>query len=110
MKKSILFFTLLILFTAFSCKKTLTSCIQVDQDTYSVGEVVTLTSCSTNELSYDWRIKGPENAPESLKGWSDKVITNTFTIPGSYTVTLNTYSKFSFQGDNETSTKVLTIN
>lgn len=110
MKKTLLIFSILSISFLFSCKKQVTSCIDLEGYTFNTGTVVTFTSCSKNELSYDWRMTGPVGAPENLIGWSDKVITNNFTLPGAYTITLNTYSKFSLLGDNATTTLDFTVN
>ncbi|HIP35372.1 MAG TPA: hypothetical protein EYG85_00780 [Crocinitomix sp.] len=106
MKRVLLLSTFLI-FTSifFSCKKDLEACIESDKSSVSVGQSITFTSCSTGELSYWWEIKGPATAPENDKAWSDRVFTNTFSVAGSYTVSLKIYSDFSFQGEvKETST------
>ncbi len=71
----------------------------MDKTSASVGQTITFTSCSENELSYWWEIKGPDTAPENSKAWSDRVFTNKFTVAGSYTVSLKVYSDFSFQGE-----------
>ncbi len=94
----------------YSCKKELTSCIDLEGYSYNAGTIVTFTSCSKNELSYDWRMIGPEGAPENTKGWSDRIITNTFSIPGTYKITLNTHSKFSLEGEKKTVTLDFTVN
>lgn len=54
-------------------------------------------------------MSGPEGAPENDMAWSDIQFTHTFTIPGTYIVTLNAYSKFSFLGDVSTTTQTITI-
>ncbi len=108
--KKIIFFSLLSVLSLGSCKKELTSCIEMDSSSISSGQTINFTSCSENELSYDWRISGPVGAPENDKGWSDRVFSNTFTVPGSYTVTLNTYSKFSLLGENKTSSANFSVN
>lgn len=54
-------------------------------------------------------MSGPAGAPENTKGWSDEVITNVFTVPGTYTVTLTAYKKFSFLGESATAEATLTI-
>ena len=90
MKNIILFLGIISILYLCSCKKDVTACIDLDGYTYNTGTPVTFTSCSKNELSYDWRMTGPENAPENSKGWSDRIIINTFSIPGAYSITLNT--------------------
>lgn len=110
MKNIILILGIVSVSFLFSCKKEVTACIDLDGYTYNTGIPVTFTSCSKNELSYDWRMTGPEGAPENTRGWSDPVITNTFTVPGAYKVTLNTYSKFSLLGESASVTLDFTIN
>lgn len=67
------------------------------------------TSCSKHTLSQDWFMSGPAGAPENTMGWSDAHFTHTFTMAGTYVVTLNAYSKFSFMGDVSTTTQTITI-
>jgi len=110
MKKFILFFGIIGVSLLFSCKKDVTACIDLEGYSYNTGVPVTFTSCSKNELSYDWRMTGPDGAPENSKGWSDRIITNIFTVPGAYQITLNTYSKFSLLGENASVTLDFTIN
>lgn len=110
MKKFILLSGLAAIFFLTSCKKELTACIDLESYNYNVGTPVTFTSCSKNELSYDWRMAGPEGAPENNLGWSDRVIVNTFSIPGAYKITLNTYSNFSLLGESASVTLDFTVN
>ena len=111
MKKTVLFITLLSILTLSSCKKEeLTSCIESDKSTISTGQSITFTSCSESELSYNWTIVGPEAAPENKMVWSDRIITIPFSVAGAYTITLNTYSRFSLLGDKATSTSTFTVN
>lgn len=110
MKKIITLLTIVSATFLFSCKKEVTACIDVEGYVYNAGSPVTFTSCSKNELSYDWRMSGPVDAPENSRGWSDPVIVNTFTIPGSYSITLNTYSNFSLLGENASVTLDFTVN
>jgi len=111
MKKTTLLLTLLtIIFLSFSCKKEVQSCIELSSNSILPGQSITFTSCSKNELSYDWRITGPEMAPENNLGWSDKEFTRTFTDKGNYTITLKAYSDFSLIGDVSTSTANFSVN
>lgn len=100
-----LFFSALML----SCNKPPTACIEVDQTTVSVGTTVTLKSCSKKALSYEWFMSGPAGAPENTKGWSDELITNTFTVAGNYTVTLTAYKRYSFLGESSTAETTITV-
>jgi hypothetical protein len=110
MRNLLLFTGLLIISSFFSCKKEVTACIEMDNTSISVGQSITFTSCSTNELSYWWEIIGPDTAPENNKAWSDKVFTNKFTVAGNYTVTLKAYSDFSFQGSVAETSKTFSVN
>ena len=110
MKKSILSLSILSILSLSSCKKDVTSCIEMDSSSISNGQTITFTSCSENELSYDWRINGPDAAPENNKGWSDKIISVKFTVPGNYEITLKSYPKFSKLGNEATSTTKFTVN
>ena len=110
MKKTVLFLGLLSITILSSCKKKVTSCIEMDNSSISAGQSINFTSCSENALSLDWNITGPSTAPENSKGWSDKIITVPLTVAGSYTITLDSYSKFSFQGDKASSTASFNVN
>lgn len=94
---------------AASCAKQPEACIDKGQTTVNTGTPVTFTSCSKHTLSQDWFMQGPAGAPENTMGWSDAQFTHTFTVTGTYTVTLNAYSKFSFQGDVNTATQTVTV-
>lgn len=111
MKRIALFFGIVTLLALSSCKKKeVTSCIELDNNAIATGQSITFTSCSENELSYYWTIEGPEDAPENTKVWNDRVITIPFTVTGAYTITLISYSKFSFLGDQATNSKTFTVN
>lgn len=102
--------SLLIPLLFVACNKPPEACIDNGQTTASVGTPVSFTSCSKRALSQDWYMSGPAGAPENTMAWSDIQFTHTFTIPGTYVVTLNAYSKFSFLGDVSTTTQTVTIN
>jgi len=110
MKNLLLFTGLLLILTFSACKKEITACIEMDNTSISEGQSITFTSCSTNELSYWWEIKGPDTAPENTKAWSDKIFTNKFSVAGSYTVTLKVYSDFSFQGNMAETSESFSVN
>lgn len=102
-------FTIGIVILVFtSCNKMPVACIEAPS-TANVGTPVTFRSCSEKNLSQDWFMSGPNGAPENTMGWSDIEFTHTFTVPGSYTVTLNAYSKFSFLGEVNTTTLNLVV-
>ena len=67
-------------------------------------------SCSENELSYYWSIDGPDSAAENNMVWNDKQITVPFTTAGTYYITLDSYSEFSFLGDKATSSATFIVN
>lgn len=108
MRKS-LGFTLLLALILFSCNKPPEACIQVDQDVVAVGTPVTLTSCSERALSYIWSMQGPVGAPENNIQWSEEVVTRSFSVPGTYTVTLEAYKKYSWIGDMASATTTITV-
>lgn len=93
-----------------SCKKTTEACIELSETSVAVGSEIKFTSCSKNALSYEWFIEGPETAPENEQGWSDPAFSNTFTVPGNYTITLNAYANFSFLGEKSVEEKTFTVN
>lgn len=93
-----------------ACKKEPVACIEVDNTSISVGTPVTFTSCSENALSFEWYMDGPTGAPENSQGWSDPQIIHSFTVPGTYTVTLNAYDDFSFLGEVSTAKITMNIN
>ncbi|MBI3136807.1 MAG: hypothetical protein HYZ14_19185 [Bacteroidetes bacterium] len=102
-------FTVSVLLWLVACNKPPEACIDNGQTTASVGSPVSFVSCSKHTLSQDWFMSGPAGAPENTMGWSDAQFTHTFTVTGTYVVTLNAYSKFSFLGDVSTTTQTITI-
>jgi len=54
-------------------------------------------------------MSGPAGAPENTMGWSDAQFTHTFTVTGTYIVTLKAYSKFSFMGEMSETTQTITV-
>ena len=93
-----------------ACNRPPEACIQTDMESAAVGTPVTFTSCSKRALSQDWFMTGPDSAAENSMGWSDASFTHTFTMPGTYEVRLNAYSKFSFMGDVRSTTQSFTVN
>ncbi len=93
-----------------SCKKDPNACIEVGETSVSTGVPVSFTSCSENALSYEWYIEGPSGAPENSMGWSDEGFSNTFTITGTYIITLHAYEDFSFDGQVSTAESSIVIN
>lgn len=84
--------------------------MEISSTSASVGQVVEFTSCSKKALSYEWFISGPAAAPENDLGWSDPYFTNTFSVSGTYTISLTAYENFSFLGRRTTIEKTLIIN
>lgn len=105
-----LFASLLFVILLASCNKSPEACIELDKTSAAIGETITFTSCSKHALSYIWRMEGPVGAPENEMGWSDEMIQVDFSVPGSYTVTLTAYSKFSFLGESTSTSKSFVIN
>ncbi|MBK7128738.1 MAG: PKD domain-containing protein [Crocinitomicaceae bacterium] len=97
----------MLIFTA--CSKPPEACIDNGQTSVSTGQEVVFTSCSKRALSYLWTMVGPTGAPENTQAWSDQQIKVIFTIPGTYTVTLEAYSKFSWMGDVGTASQTVTV-
>ena len=93
-----------------SCHKPPKPCIEVSTETAVVGAPVTFTSCSKKALSYEWHMEGPAGAPENSLGWSEIQFNHSFTVPGTYNVTLIAYKKFSWLGDSASTTSQIIIN
>jgi hypothetical protein len=91
------------------CNRPPKPCFEMDADVVSIGTPVTFTSCSKRTLSYEWFMDGPAGAPENAMGWSDPQIIHAFSVAGTYTITLNCYSKFSFLGEMRSTTGMLTV-
>ncbi|MEZ4936870.1 MAG: hypothetical protein R2799_04685 [Crocinitomicaceae bacterium] len=102
---------LILLATVFvSCKKQPVACMELSTETASVGQAVTFTTCSENALSYDWYFVGPVGAPENDLGYSEITFDHAFSTAGTYTVVHVAFQKFSFLGESDTTTQVITIN
>ena len=93
-----------------SCKKEVVSCIQMDNTTSSTTSPIVFTSCSENTLSYIWSFSGPAGAPANSLQFSEPIFDHTFTVPGTYTVELVAYERYSWIGDQSTATATFTIN
>ncbi|MBK9191066.1 MAG: hypothetical protein IPM77_05840 [Crocinitomicaceae bacterium] len=107
MKRLILIAGLIVSLAA--CNKAPEACIDNGQTTVTTGTPVNFTSCSKHTMSQEWFMSGPVGAPENTMGWSDAQFSHTFTIPGTYVVTLRAYSKFSFMGDMSEATQSVTV-
>ena len=94
----------------FSCKKDPVACMDLSSETVSVGQDITLKTCSENALSYDWYFIGPVGAPENTMGNSEIEWTHQFSVPGTYTIGHVAFEKFSFFGKSDTITKTITVN
>ena len=93
-----------------ACKKSPVACIEVDNDVVTTGTAVTFRTCSKKALSYQWYMTGPTGAPENDKAWSEIEFSNTFTVAGSYTVSLTAYQKYSWLGESNTTETIITVN
>lgn len=99
------------LILTYSCKREPQACIELDSNSASAGtEVLMSSACSKHALSHEWFIEGPTGAPENDMIWTKDIIRVTFSMAGSYTITLNVYNKFSWQGDMHSTTESITIN
>lgn len=81
----------------------------MDTTTASVGQTITFTSCSKRSLSWVWSFSGPVGAPENTTGSSDEMYQHAFSVPGTYTVQLDAYEKFSFLGEMNSTTATFVI-
>lgn len=97
-------------FFALSCKKEPVACIETSSETGSVGQAITFTTCSENALSYDWYFVGPTGATENDIGYSEITFDHAFSMPGTYTVFHVAFERFSFLGESDTTSTVITIN
>lgn len=93
----------------YSCNKPPEACIEVDKTTASIGEEITFTSCSKRAQSYIWFFEGPVGAPENNIGSSDISFKQSFSVAGTYSVKLEAYKKFSFQGEMTSTTRNIVI-
>ena len=84
--------------------------MELSQTTVPSGTPLEFVSCSEHVLSYEWLIEGPDTAPENEMGWSDPAFSRAFTVPGSYTVTLNAFTEFSFLGEKVTTEQTFVVN
>lgn len=83
--------------------------MELSQESVGAGTPIEFVSCSEHALSWEWFIEGPDGAPENDLGWSDESFSRAFSVPGSYTVTLNAYEEFSFLGRVSTTTTTFII-
>jgi len=93
-----------------SCKKTPEPCIEMSTSVAPTGQDVIFTSCSEKALSYEWFMTGPTGAPENNLGWSDPQFTHSFTVPGTYTISLTAYEDFSWLGEYASTETTIVIN
>lgn len=84
--------------------------MELSTTSIAAGSPVEFNSCSKHALSYEWFMEGPEGAPENAQGWSDELFNHSFSVPGTYKVTLNAYSDFSFKGERSTTQETIIIN
>ena len=76
----------------------------------AAGTEMTFTSCSEEALSFAWYFSGPAGAPENDMGWSEPIFHHAFSVPGTYTVELTAYERYSFVGDQAVTTATFTVN
>jgi hypothetical protein len=93
-----------------SCNKPTTACIELSQNSVTTGTEMTFTSCSEKALSFTWYFTGPAGAPENDIGWSEPIFLNSFSVPGTYTVELTAFERYSFVGDQSITTATFTVN
>ena len=110
MKKTALLLLYIFPFLFTGCKKPPIACMELSTAATTTNTAIEFTSCSEHAISYEWFIAGPAAAPENKQGWSDQIFSHAFTEPGSYTVTLNVYSDFSFTGEKATTQEKFIIN
>lgn len=110
MSKKILLFLGLFTLLLSSCKKPPVACMELSTTNTPTGAPVEFSSCSERALSYEWFMEGPDGAPENTQGWSDEFFSHSFSVPGTYTITLNAYSDFSFTGEMSSTQETITIN
>lgn len=110
MKRLFLITTTLILGFATSCKKEPVACMETSSESATVGQPVTFSTCSENALSYDWFFEGPVGAVENDLGYSEITFDHSFSVSGTYTVYHVAFNKFSFLGESDTTSKVITVN
>ncbi len=109
-KKTLTTLSFISIIALFSCKKEPVACMELSSENVAVGQEVTFTTCSEKALSYDWYFTGPVGAPENDTAFSDITFSLAFSMPGTYTVTHVAFEKFSFLGESDTTTKVITVN
>lgn len=107
--KKLFSFTLFLSMLA-GCGKPPEACMELSSSNVVAGAPIEFTSCSKRALSFEWFIAGPDAAPENDMGWSDPQFSHSFSIPGTYSVTLNAYHDFSLTGDVSTIQENFTVN
>ena len=100
----------LLVLVSLGCKKVPEACMELSANSVSTGTPLEFSSCSKKALSFEWFMSGPEGAPENNMGWSDPNFSHSFSVPGSYTITLNAYYDFSFMGEMSTVQETISVN
>ena len=90
MKKSALIFTLILLFSAFACKKetveTVEACFTLTKTSYEVGEVIRFNNCSSDAVRYLWDFNDGTTTDTAFPE-------HTYTKAGMYSVVLTAYGE-----------------
>ena len=92
------------------CRRPPEVCMELSAESTFAGTPIQFASCSKRALSFEWFMDGPDGAPENIRGWSDESFSHSFTVPGSYVITLNVSRNFSFTGDKATLQKTIRVN
>lgn len=110
MNKSFIVFLSVCVLLIAGCKKVPTACMELSATSAGTGTPIDFVSCSKKALSFEWFMEGPDGAPENTQGWSDESFTHSFSVPGTYIITLNAYYDFSFTGEVSTTQETIVIN
>ncbi|MBD3637051.1 MAG: PKD domain-containing protein [Crocinitomicaceae bacterium] len=103
--------TLILATVLFSCNKPPEACIELDSNSVSAGTPITFSAeCSKRSLSYIWSFEGPTGAPENDSLRSEEVFSMAFSVTGSYTVKLEAYERYSWNGQMGETSTTFTVN
>ena len=89
--------TSLVLFSLTSCQKEPSASFSASKTTVEVGETVTFTNATLDGNDFDWNFGDGQTS-------TSKNPTHSYTSAGTYTVTMNAYSKNGKKQDNATGT------
>lgn len=103
--------TLLLGLVLLSCNKPPEACITASSESPSVGETVELSAaCTKKAKSYIWSFEGPSSSVLNNIQRSEQVIMIAFDTAGTYTVTLDAYSDFSWLGSTGSTQTTINVN